>query len=254
VDVIDLVLVGFAALGAGFVDAVVGGGGLIVTPSLLLVAPQTPVPAVLGTIKCTSIVGTSAAAVTYARRIALDVRLLIPGALAALAMSCAGASLVSHLDATVVKPLIFAALIVVALFTALRPDLGAIAGPERSPTARTWLGAALGGVIGLYDGFLGPGTGSFLAVGLVLAARFDFLRAAAHARVINVASNVGAILWFVPHGNVLWLALLVMAPCNLIGGVLGSRMALRKGNRWIRRMLLVVVTLLIVRLGWNILA
>ncbi|GDY14385.1 UPF0721 transmembrane protein [Planctomycetota bacterium] len=226
---------------------------MILTPSLLLVAPQAPIPAVLGTIKCSSVVGTAAAAVTYARRLPLDWRLLLPGVIAALVASCAGASLVSHLDAQVVKPLILAALIVVAIYTALKPDLGAEAGPERNQSERTWIGVMLGAGIGFYDGFLGPGTGSFLAVGLVLLARFDFLRAAAHARVLNVASNLGAVLWFVPHGNVLWLAVVPMALCNLAGGVLGSRLALRKGSRWIRSVLLVVVPVLIIRLAWNLL-
>ncbi|HEX3134810.1 MAG TPA: TSUP family transporter [Planctomycetota bacterium] len=250
--VVDLLLLGIAAFAAGLVDAVVGGGGLILTPSLLLVAPQAPIAAVLGTIKCSSVIGTTAAALTYARQIALDARLLIPGVIAALSAACAGASLVSHLDATVVKPLILLALVVVAIYTALKPDLGAQAGAERSVRARTGIGIALGAVIGFYDGFLGPGTGSFLAVALVLLARFDFLRAAAHARVLNVASNLGAVAWFVPHGNVLWLAVLPMALCNLAGGVLGSRLALRQGSRWIRRVLLLVVSVLIVRLGWNL--
>jgi uncharacterized protein len=251
-DVVDVVLVSVAAFAAGFVDAVVGGGGLILTPSLLLVSPNTPVPVVLGTIKCSSLFGTAAAAVTYARRLPMDARLLVPGVLAALVASCAGASLVSHLDSQMVKPIILVALILVALYTALKPNLGAVAGAERSPRNRIWLGLGLGSVIGFYDGFLGPGTGSFLAVGLVLLARFDFLRAAAHARVLNVGSNLGAILWFVPHGTVLWALVVPMALCNLAGGVLGSRMALLKGNRWIRRVLLVVVTVLIGRLGWNI--
>ena len=168
--------------------------------------------------------------------------------------SCAGASLVSHLNATLVKPLILIALVSVAVYTALKPDLGAQTGAERTPRGRSWIGLALGAGIGFYDGFLGPGTGSFLAVGLVLLARFDFLRAAAHARVLNVASNLGAVLWFVPHGTVLWLAVVPMALCNLTGGVLGSRLALRQGSRWIRRMLQIVVTILIARLGWNLLA
>lgn len=247
-----MIILGAAALGAGFIDAVAGGGGLITTPSLLLVLPEAPLPAVLGTNKCVSIVGTAAAATSYARRVALDSRSLLPAVAVAIPASAFGAALVSHLAAGVMKPAILVALIVVAVYTALRPQLGlhptaGLSARWRSPSA-----AGLGAVIGFYDGLLGPGTGSFLALGLIAIAGFDFLRAAAHARVINGATNLGALLWFGWHGSVLWPIVPVMAACNLAGGILGSRMAIARGSAWVRRIFLILVGLLILRLAWSL--
>lgn len=251
-DAADLILLGLAALGAGFIDAVAGGGGLITTPSLLLVLPEAPLSTVLGTNKCVSIVGTTAAAVSYARRVALDRGLLLAAVAMALPASALGAALVSHLAPGVMKPAILITLVVVAVYTVLRPQLGLNSSAGLPARWRPACAAALGAMIGFYDGLLGPGTGSFLALGLIAVAGFDFLRAAAHARVINGATNLGALLWFGWHGSVLWQVVPVMAACNLAGGILGSRMAMARGSAWVRRIFLVVVTLLILRLAWSL--
>lgn len=252
VEAVQLLILGGAALGAGFIDAVAGGGGLITTPSLLLTLPEAPLAALLGSNKCVSIVGTTAAAVTYAKRVALDRGLLIPAVALAIPAAALGAALVSRLPAGAVKPAIVVALCVVAVYTAVRPKLGQQSSSGLPARWRPLLAGALGALIGFYDGLLGPGTGSFLALGLIGIAGFDFLRAATHARIINGATNLGALLWFVWHGSVVWQVVPLMAVCNLVGGVLGSRMALARGNAWVRRIFLAVVTVLILRLAWSL--
>lgn len=251
-DVLPLLVLGAAGFAAGLIDAIAGGGGLISTPSLLLVLPDAPLAAVFGSNKCMSIVGTTAAATTYARQVTFDRAVLLPAIVMALPAAALGAALVSHLDPQVVKPAILVALCVVAVYTAVRPRLGLQVSAGMAPRWRPWAAAGLGGVIGFYDGLLGPGTGSFLGLGLIALAGFDFLRAAAHARVINGATNLGAVLWFGWHGNILWQVVPVMAACNLAGGIIGSRLALLRGNAWVRRIFLSVVTLLIMRLAWSV--
>lgn len=253
-DALEPIILGAAALAAGFIDAVAGGGGLITTPSLLLTLPEAPLPVVLGTNKCVSIVGTTAAAASYARRVALDARLLFPAVVVAIPAAAVGAAMASRLAPGVMKPAILAALVVVAVYTALRPQLGLHASAGMPACWRPLCAAVLGAAIGFYDGLLGPGTGSFLALGLIAVAGFDFLRAAAHARVINGATNLGALLWFGWHGSVLWPVVPLMAACNLVGGVIGSRMAMARGSAWVRRIFLAVVALLILRLGWSLLS
>jgi hypothetical protein len=247
-----LVLVLAAALAAGFVDAVVGGGGLLQLPALFLVVPTAPPEALLGTNKAASVVGTAAAAVTYARRLP-PARTLATGMVAAAAIGAAGgAASVSLLRAELVRPLVLGLLVVVWLFTLLRPEFGV--GDRTGPSARRGRAIAWGGaaVIGFYDGFLGPGTGSFLIFLLVAGLGQSFLRASGTAKLVNVATNLAALALFVAHDAVLWELGLPMAAANLLGGVAGSRLALARGARFVRIVFLVVVAALIVRLGVDV--
>jgi uncharacterized membrane protein YfcA len=250
---LDFGLICVGATAAGFVDAVVGGGGLIATPMLFIVLPQAPIAAVLGTTKCASLFGTATAAIGYGRRMALPWRALLPGI--AMASPCAflGASLVSRTDPRVFKPAILGALVLVAVYTALRPDLGRVAAAVPSPGRQVWSGLALGALLGFYDGFLGPGTGTFLTLAFVALLGCDFLRAAGSAKLVNCASNVGALAWFAAHGLVLWEVAPAMAACNVAGALVGSRLAMAKGSAWVRRVFLVVVATLIARLAWDVL-
>ena len=240
-----------AALAAGWVDAVVGGGGLLQLPALLLVPGLSPVQA-LATNKLASVFGTTTSAVTYQRRVHPDLRTALPMAAVALVASAGGASLAALLPAQVFKPVIVLALVGIALFTALRPALGGVT--ELRHTGRRHHGTALavGAVVGCYDGVLGPGTGSFLVFALVSLLGYDFLNASAKAKIVNVATNLGALAFFVPHGSVVWGLGLLLAAANTLGGYVGSRTATSRGTGFIRAVFLVVVTALIVRLGWDV--
>lgn len=246
-----LVLVLVAALGAGWIDAVVGGGGLLQLPALLLVPGMSPVQA-LATNKLASIAGTTTSAVTYYRRAHPDLRTALPMAAVALVGSSVGASIASLLPAAVFKPVIVVALVGIALFTAFRPSLGEVTALRHTGRRHSGTAAGIGAVIGFYDGVLGPGTGSFLVFALVSLLGYDFLHASAKAKIVNVATNLGALAFFVPHGVVVWGLGLLLAAANTLGGYLGSRTATRRGTGFVRAVFLVVVSALVVRLGWDV--
>jgi uncharacterized membrane protein YfcA len=246
-----LLLVLLAALAAGWIDAVVGGGGLLQLPALLLVPGMSPVQA-LATNKLGSIFGTTTSAVTYYRRAHPDLRTALPMAAVALASSFAGASIASLLPVSVFKPVIVVVLVGIAAFTLLRPSLGEATVLRHSGGRHHGVAVALGAVIGFYDGILGPGTGSFLVFALVSLLGYDFLSSSAKAKIVNATTNLGALLFFVPAGAVFWGLGAMLAAANMLGGYLGSRTATARGSRFIRIAFLVVVTALIVRVGWDV--
>ncbi|GGC99177.1 UPF0721 transmembrane protein [Tersicoccus solisilvae] len=248
-----IVMVIVAGLAAGWVDAVVGGGGLLQLPAMLLVPGITPVQA-LATNKMGSVFGTTTSAVTYYRRVRPDLRTALPMAGFALAGSVGGAVVAASLPQQVFKPVILVALIAVAVFTALKPDAGQVTRLRHQGRRHHGLAALIGAVIGFYDGLLGPGTGSFLVIALVTVLGYAFLQASAKAKIVNVATNIGALLFFVPHGSVLWGLGLILGAANMVGGYLGARTAVARGSRFIRVVFLVVVALLVLKLGSDILA
>ena len=250
-----LYLCAFAFL-AGFVDSVVGGGGLIQLPALFLCLPPTlagSIPAVLGTNKMSSICGTAMAVVQYARRIPIHWPSMLPAAGAAFVFSFLGALGVTLLKPELLRPLVFGLLVAVALFTFANRNLGERHAPRLGAHRERLLGIGLGVGIGFYDGFFGPGTGSFLIFAFVGWFGFDFLTASASAKVINFATNLAAVGYFAVTGHVLWRYALPMAVCNVLGSLLGTRLAILRGNRFIRALFLVVVTALIFRMGWDLL-
>jgi uncharacterized protein len=243
-----------AALAAGFIDAVVGGGGLIQTPALFSVFPAAsgvPAATLFGTNKLSGIFGTTAAAWRYARQVDVPWRAVIPGAAAALVFSVLGAWAVTVLPSEFLRKLLPLVLLAVWLYTLFKKDLGGTHAPRLSERAQLLAGAGLGAVLGFYDGFFGPGTGSFLVFAFVRVFGFDFLRASAASKLINVACNVGALALFIPTGHVMWLIGLSMAACNIAGSQLGSAMALRKGAGFVRIVFILVVFALILRTGYD---
>ncbi|NEK86818.1 TSUP family transporter [Blastococcus saxobsidens] len=246
-----LVLLLLAALTAGFVDAVVGGGGLIQLPALLLVPGMSPVQA-LATNKLGSVFGTSTSAITYYRRVRPDLRTALPMAGIALVSSFVGASVAALLPASLFRPVIVLALVGISAFTLFRPALGEVTALRHAGRRHHGIAAGLGAAIGLYDGILGPGTGSFLVFAMVSLLGYDFLAASAKAKIVNCATNLGALLFFVPHGSVFWGLGLLLGAANMIGGYLGARTATSRGTRFIRIAFLVVVTALILRLGADV--
>ncbi|WP_328900086.1 TSUP family transporter [Streptomyces sp. NBC_00441] len=250
-----LVVLCLAAAAAGWVDAVVGGGGLLLLPALLLGLPHLPAAQILGTNKAVAIVGTSGAAVTYARKAPVKVGTAVRIGLAALAGSMTGAFFAAGISSEVLRPVIMVVLLAVAAFVMLRPQFGRAAGegvPPRITRARTVTAIVLvGGGIGLYDGLFGPGTGTFLVLALTAVLHLDLVTASATAKIVNVCTNAGALAMFAHQGNVLWQLAALMAVFNLAGGLLGARMALRKGSEFVRGVLLVVVFSLVAKLGFD---
>lgn len=239
-----------AALAAGFVDAVVGGGGLIQLPALLLVPGLAPVQA-LATNKLGSICGTATSAITFHRLVRPDLRTALPMAGLAGIGSAAGALVASGVPASVFRPVVIVALVAVTIYTVLKPQLGQSMALRYSGRAHHVAAGLVGITIGCYDGVLGPGTGSFLVFALVGLLGYNFLQASAKAKIVNFATNLGALCVFVPQGAVLWKLGLAMGAANMIGGYLGARTAVSTGSRFIRVFFLFVVSVLIIRLGWQ---
>lgn len=241
----------FAALMAGAIDAVVGGGGLIQIPALFAIHPGESAATLFGTNKCASVVGTANATWRYALRVTMPWRTILPAALAAFAFSYIGAAAVAWLPKEVVRPLILLLLVMAAVYTLKRKDFGQLHRPAHAGYRELLYAILLGGGIGFYDGFFGPGTGSFLIFLFVRFFGFDFLHASAGAKVVNVATNLAALGYFLPHGYVLPVLAAAMAVANVSGSMLGTRLALKHGSGFIRRVFLVVVGVLIVKFAWD---
>ncbi|KPI15726.1 protein of unknown function DUF81 [Actinobacteria bacterium OK074] len=248
-----MVVLCLAALAAGWIDAVVGGGGLLLLPVLLLGLPGgTPASYALGTNKAVAIVGTSGAAVTYARRTPVDVRNAVRIGLAALAGSTAGAFVAAGLSTAVLKPVVMVVLVGVGTFVILRPAFGTA--PSTAPVSPRRILAAIGiaGLgIGFYDGLIGPGTGTFLVLALTAVLHLDLVTASATAKIVNCCTNAGALATFGWKGTVYWQLALVMAVFNLVGGTVGARTALKKGSGFVRVVLLTVVFALVANMAYQ---
>lgn len=236
---------------AGFIDAVVGGGGLVQIPLLFTVLPGSPASAILGTNKLSSVFGTTAAALRYWRRVGLP-PFVLPGACCAFGTAYLGAAAVARLSADVVKPVVLVLLLVVAVYTYVRKDLGR-AGSIRDTIPPGRAGAsAVGGALGFYDGFFGPGTGSFLIFIFVRYFALDFLQASAASKVINVATNLGALAYFLPQEGVLVALGLGMAGFNILGSVVGANLAVKFGAGFVRGFFLVVVSALLIKFATDL--
>lgn len=248
---LPLVLVLAAAFLAGGVDAISGGGGLIQLPALMLL-PGLGTVSALATNKFGSVIGTTASALTYHRRIGTAPRTTLPVAGVALAASMLGAHVATLLPTGVFTPAIIVALLLVLAVVMLRPGLTPTnaSGTQEAALAHV-LARALpaSALIGFYDGMIGPGTGTFLIMALCLLTHVDFLHASASAKVINLATNLGALITFIPGGHVHWVLGAAVAAANMTGAHLGARMAIRFGAGFVRGVLCVVTLALVVRLA-----
>lgn len=247
----DMILLLTAALFAGFIDAVAGGGGLVQVPSLLMALPAESPATVFGTNKIASVFGTGNAALRFARRIALPWRIALPAAAAAFVFSFIGAAAVAWMPKSVVRPLVLCLLFLVLIYTVVKPEFGVAAGDRLDPRLERRLALLVGAVLGFYDGFFGPGAGSFMIFAFVRWFRLDFLHASSAAKVVNFCTNAAALAYFAPSGHVLWVVGLGMAAFNIIGALLGARMALRHGSGFVRVVFIVVAAVLIARLGYD---
>ncbi|MFE5212261.1 sulfite exporter TauE/SafE family protein [Streptomyces sp. NPDC056600] len=249
-----VVLLCVAALAAGWIDAVVGGGGLLLLPALLLGLPAGGQAAqfALGTNKAVGIVGTTGAAVTYARRTPVDVGTAVKIGLAALAGAGGGALVAAALSKDVLTPVVMVVLLGVGAFVLLRPAFGTVPSAEPVSRRRVLAAIGIGGVgIGFYDGLIGPGTGTFLVLALTAILHLDLVRASATAKIVNCCTNAGALAMFAWKGTVFWQLAALMAVFNLAGGMLGARTALKRGSGFVRVVLLTVVFALVVKMAYD---
>ncbi|MBI2282561.1 MAG: TSUP family transporter [Bacteroidetes bacterium] len=250
-DTLTLILLCCFAFSAGFVDAIVGGGGLIQTPAALVMLPQFPVATVIGSLKIPSFTGTAFATVQYLRKVSVNWTMAATMCVLAFIAAFAGSEVLTLVSNRYMKPVIFVVLIGVAIYTYTKKNFGLHTQKDHS-TRREWLYAILISlVIGFYDGFIGPGAGSFLVLAFISLLGFDFLHASANAKLINLATNMGSITLFLLKGSILWQIAVPMAVCNGIGGITGARLAITRGNRFIRVFFLLVVTATLLRFGYD---
>lgn len=239
-----------AAAAAGWVDAVVGGGGLLLIPTMLIAFPGAAPATALGTNKLAAACGTATAAVTYLRRTEVPRRFLAAACAVALVCAGLGALAATAIATSWMRPLVMVLLLAVGLWVAVRPAFGA---GHATPLHRAGIvaGLAAAAAIAFYDGIFGPGTGTFLIIAFTALVTGDFLRSAAMAKGVNLATNVGALAVFAATGHVVWLLGAALAVANIIGAQVGARMALSRGSGFVRVVLLVVVVIMVGKLGFD---
>ena len=232
---------------AGLIDAIVGGGGLILLPALFATYPTAPPATLLGTNKCASVWGTALATYQYSKRVQLAWRALLPAALCALVGSFVGAWSVTQIDPAFLRKITPIILLVVLIYTLAKKDLGINHKPHQNKNRERVIACLIGAVIGWYDGFFGPGTGSFFIFLFVRFLGYDFLNASASAKLLNVSTNLAAILLFALKGHVWWHIGLMMAVSNMAGSLIGSHLALKHGAGFVRWIFVFVVSALILK-------
>ncbi len=247
----ELLLVSVASLLAGFVDSIVGGGGLILVPALFAVFPSAPPATLFGTNKGASIWGTGLATLQYSRRVRMAWRALLPAALAALLAAFAGAWLVTVVSPELLRKILPGLLVLLLAYTLAKKDLGREHAPRFAGRREALVLAAIGALVGFYDGFFGPGTGSFFVFLLVRVVGYDFLHASASAKLLNTASNLAALVLFAWKGHVWWHLVLAMALSNMVGSLAGTHLALKHGTGFVRVMFMLVVAALIAKTSWD---
>jgi len=238
-----------ASFFAGFVDSIAGGGGLIQLPAMLIGLPKSETAEVLGTNKLSAVFGTTTAAALYRKQIKPDPKILLAMGVPAFLGSAGGAVLASKIPTSSMRPMVLLLLIVVAIYTWFKPDLGKFENLKHQSGRRVQIAALAGAIIGFYDGIFGPGTGSFLMLILVASLGYAFITASAIAKVVHVATNVGAILVFGIHGAVIWQIGIIMGTANITGAVIGSRLAIKGGSTLVRKVFLIVTVALIIKVG-----
>lgn len=247
----ELLIVSLASLLAGFIDSIVGGGGLILVPALFAVFPTAHPATLFGTNKAASVWGTAVATAQFARRVDMRWRALLPAAGCGFAGALAGAWLVTVVSPEFLRKALPLILVLVLGYTLLKKELGRTHAPRFSGRTEVLVACSIGTVLGFYDGFFGPGTGSFLVFLFVRWLGYDFLNASASAKLINTATNIAALGLFAYKGHVWWHFALAMAAANVAGSLLGTRMALKHGAGFVRVVFIGVVSALILKTGYD---
>ncbi|MGN6402644.1 MAG: sulfite exporter TauE/SafE family protein [Flavisolibacter sp.] len=247
-----ILLLCLVAFCAGFVDAIVGGGGLIQTPAALVILPAYPVASVIGSLKIPSFSGTSLATIQYLKKVRLNWQLVMVTCTIAFFASFAGSQLLTIVSNSFMKPVLLVVLTAVAIYTFTKKDFGQHQEKDHSPKKELSYAIVISLVLGFYDGFIGPGAGSFLILAFVSLLGLDFLHASAHAKLVNLATNLGSITLFLIKGKIMWMVALPMAVSNGIGGAIGANLAIAKGNKFIRVFFLFIVIAMLLRFMYDI--
>lgn len=247
-----IILLCIASFFAGFVDAIVGGGGLIQTPVALILLPNVAVSSIIGSLKIPAFSGTSFAASQYLKKVQMNWKLLSIMAVTAFFAAFLGSNLLTKVSNDFMKPLLLVVLTLIAIFTFKKKNFGQHQAKEFSERKQLFLAIILSIFIGFYDGFIGPGTGSFLVLAFVSVLGFDFLHASANAKMVNLATNFGSICLFVLKGKIIWIIAIPMAFCNAFGGWIGAKIAIKKGNGFIRIFFLIIVIGTLLRFSYDV--
>jgi uncharacterized membrane protein YfcA len=247
-----IVLLCIASFFAGFVDAIVGGGGLIQTPVAMILMPNLSVASIIGSLKIPAFSGTSFAAFQYLKEVEMNWKLLSIMAFLAFCSAFCGSALLNVVSNDFMKPLLFFILIGLAIYTFKKKNFGQQQVKDHSTQKQIIYAVIISVLVGFYDGFIGPGTGSFLVLGFVSILGLDFLHASANAKMVNLATNFGSIFLFVLKGKIIWAFAIPMAFCNALGGWIGAKLAIQKGNSFIRKFFLFVVILTLIRFGYDV--
>ncbi len=248
-----LLLLCFFAFLAGFIDSIVGGGGLVQVPAFFVLYPHLSVQNIIGTNRLASAVGTSVAAWNYAKSVKMPWNTILYAGFGAAVMSYLGAKVQSLLPTSVLKPIILLLIVAIAVYTYRKKDFGHAEQFKVSLNNLPYWALGIGAVLGFYNGFVGPGTGSLLVFGFVSVIGYNFLQASAISKVVNVVADVFSLSYFLTHKYVLFHLALPMMACNVAGSWLGSRMAVLRGNAFIRKVFIVVVSGIILRFAWDVL-
>ena len=251
-DTLTLLFLCMASFGAGFVDAIVGGGGLIQVPIALIMMPNFPVATVIGTLKIPAFSGTFFAAKQYIKKVQIEWKTIALMCIVAFSFAFLGSELLSKMGNKHMKPILFWVLIIVAVYTYTKKSFGQTQSKDLSRKSLLLRGLLLSATVGFYDGFIGPGTGSFLVLGFIALMGYDFLQASAHAKLVNLSTNFGSIVLFFIKGSIIWGIAIPMAICNAVGGLLGAKLAIAKGNQFIRVFFLLVICATILRFGYDV--
>ncbi len=247
----ELFIATFASAFAGFVDSIVGGGGLILLPTLFAAYPNAAPATLFGSNKSASIWGTAFATWQYSRRVRLNWPVMLPAAALTMVSAFLGAWWVTLISADFLRRLLPGLLLGVLVYTLMRKDMGRHHAPRFEGRAELYAACVVGSTIGFYDGFFGPGTGSFFVFLLVRWLGYDFLNASVAAKLLNLSSNIAALILFALKGHVWWHLALPMALANVAGSLLGTRMALQHGAGFVRGMFILVVSALICKTSYD---
>ncbi len=242
-------LVGF---GAGLIDSIVGGGGLVATPALLNLHPSLHILQLIGTSRTSSIFGTGVAAWNYLRRIRVERRVLIPAFASALIASAFGVQLAKRIDGEILKWTVLAICVVLAIYTAFRKDLGLREERRFHPKHEAMAAVAIGGATGFYNGLIGPGTGTLMVFAFVSFLGLDFLKSSAVSKATNVSADLSSWTVLMLGGYIVWVLALPLILGNMLGSYIGSHLAIKRGQGFVRAVFLIIVLALIARQTWQL--
>lgn len=247
----ELAVISLASLLAGFLDSIVGGGGLVLVPAMFATFPSSHPATLLGTNKGAAIWGTGMAAWQYSRRVELRWNVLMPAAALGFTGSMAGAWVVTLISPDFLRKLLPFILLAMLLYTLAKKQMGQVHAPRFTGRSEVLAAGFIGLTLGFYDGFFGPGTGSLFVFLMVRWLGYDFLNASASAKVMNCATNLAALILFTAKGHVWWHFVAVMAVANVAGSLLGTHLALKHGAGFIRAVFVLVVGALILKTGYD---